>query len=130
MTFCLSQIWSPVAKRQPRRTAARMKMIYALLATVLVGGVHCTGPLPEYMMGNFVLETSEGFNDYMYEIGVDWFTRKVVLDKVSICLEIFVILRLPVVCGPPHTMNSLVVEVVRSLSTQPPHSSLHLFHSN
>ena len=23
------------------------------------------------------LETSEGFNDYMYEIGVDWFTRKI-----------------------------------------------------
>ena len=64
--------------KETRSTAARMKMIYALLATVLVGGVHCNGPLPEYMMGNFVLETSEGFNDYMYEIGVDWFTRKVV----------------------------------------------------
>ena len=52
-------------------------MIYALLATLLVVGVHCNGPLPNYMIGEYVLETSEGFDNYMYEIGVSWFTRKV-----------------------------------------------------
>ena len=29
------------------------------------------------MLGDFQLETSEGFDDYMYGIGVNWFTRKV-----------------------------------------------------
>lgn len=29
------------------------------------------------MLGDFQLETSEGFSDYMYEIGVNWFTRQV-----------------------------------------------------
>ena len=29
------------------------------------------------MLGDFQLETSEGFDNYMYEIGVNWFTRKV-----------------------------------------------------
>ena len=29
------------------------------------------------MLGEFQLETSEGFSDYMYEIGVNWFTRQV-----------------------------------------------------
>ena len=33
--------------------------------------------LPEYMLGEYVLETSEGFDDYMWQLGVNWFTRKV-----------------------------------------------------
>ena len=49
----------------------------ALLAVLLVAGTHCSHPLPSYMEGNFILETSDGFNDYMYEIGVSYFTRKV-----------------------------------------------------
>ena len=54
-----------------------MMMLKALLAVLLVAGVHCSLPLPPYMAGNFILETSEGFNDYMYEIGVSYLTRKV-----------------------------------------------------
>ena len=55
-------------------------MIYALLATLIVAGVHCQaqqGRLSNEMLGDFILDTSEGFNNYMYEVGVDWFTRKV-----------------------------------------------------
>ena len=53
-------------------------MLTTLLSLLLVvTSVHCSGPLPEYMVGDYVLETSEGFNNYMYEVGVDWFTRKV-----------------------------------------------------
>ena len=52
-------------------------ILKALLAVLLVAGVHCSEPLPSYMEGNFILETSDGFNDYMYEIGVSYFTRKV-----------------------------------------------------
>ena len=33
--------------------------------------------LPEHMLGQYQLETSEGFNDFMHEVGVSWFTRKV-----------------------------------------------------
>ena len=36
-----------------------------------------SAPLPDNMLGTFQLETSEGFTNYMYEVGVDWFTRKV-----------------------------------------------------
>ena len=34
-------------------------------------------PIPAHMLGKFQLETSEGFDDFMYEINVGWFTRKV-----------------------------------------------------
>ena len=34
-------------------------------------------PLPPYMLGKFQLETSRGFEDFMYELSVNWFTRKV-----------------------------------------------------
>merc|ERR1711870_63778 len=53
------------------------KMLYHLICLVLFGGVHCSGPLPEYMIGEFELDTSEGFDDYMSAVGVDWFTRKI-----------------------------------------------------
>merc|ERR1711915_726409 len=33
------------------------------------------GLLPDYMLGKFQLETSEGFSDFMYKIGVGWFNR-------------------------------------------------------
>merc|ERR1712168_289666 len=29
------------------------------------------------MLGEYVLETSEGFDDYMWQLGVNWFTRKI-----------------------------------------------------
>ena len=38
--------------------------------------------LPEFMLGEFKMETSEGFEDFLYEIGVNWFTRKAELDDL------------------------------------------------
>ena len=32
---------------------------------------------PTKMLGSYQLETSEGFTDLMYELGVSWFTRQV-----------------------------------------------------
>merc|ERR1711990_1185258 len=34
-------------------------------------------PLPDHMLGNFQLETSEGFTAYMTALGVNWFTRTI-----------------------------------------------------
>ena len=45
-----------------------------LLCTVCVD---CSGPLPQYMLGKFQLETSEGFSGFMYKMGVGWFNRAV-----------------------------------------------------
>lgn len=36
-----------------------------------------SGQLPDYMLGEFKMESSEGFSDFMYELGVDWFTRSI-----------------------------------------------------
>ena len=36
--------------------------------------------LPHYMLGEFKMETSEGFEDFLYEIGVNWFNRKAEMD--------------------------------------------------
>ena len=36
--------------------------------------------LPEFMLGEFKMETSEGFEDFLYEIGINWFNRKAELD--------------------------------------------------
>ena len=33
--------------------------------------------LPAFMLGEFQLDTSEGFSDFMYQVGVNWFTRTV-----------------------------------------------------
>ena len=33
--------------------------------------------LPAYMLGDFDLETTSGLNDFMYAVGVGWFTRRV-----------------------------------------------------
>ena len=33
--------------------------------------------LPEFMVGDFQMETSEGFNDFMYEMGVNFVTRNI-----------------------------------------------------
>ena len=32
------------------------------------------------MLGEFKMETSEGFEDFLYEIGINWFNRKAELD--------------------------------------------------
>ena len=31
--------------------------------------------VPEKMLGSFQMETSEGFDEFMYELGVNMFTR-------------------------------------------------------
>ena len=36
--------------------------------------------LPDFMLGEFKMETSEGFEDFLYEIGINWFNRKAQLD--------------------------------------------------
>merc|ERR1712045_941577 len=54
-----------------------MKTHTVLLTLSAITAVIGQSPLPEYMLGDFQLETSEGFEDYMYEIGVNWFTRKI-----------------------------------------------------
>merc|ERR1712038_2058830 len=33
--------------------------------------------LPAFMIGDFQMETSEGFNDFMYEMGVNFVTRNI-----------------------------------------------------
>ena len=33
--------------------------------------------MPEFMIGDFQMETSEGFNDFMYEMGVNFVTRNI-----------------------------------------------------
>merc|ERR1712058_74631 len=33
--------------------------------------------LPDYMLGSFQMESSEGFDEFMYELGVNMFTRKI-----------------------------------------------------
>merc|ERR1712045_90658 len=54
-----------------------MKTHTVLLTLSAITAVIGQSPLPEYMLGDFQLETSEGFSDYMYEIGVNWFTRTI-----------------------------------------------------
>ena len=48
-----------------------------LCLALLAAAAQAAGPLPQYMVGKYVLETSEGFDNYMWELGVNWFTRKV-----------------------------------------------------
>ena len=37
-----------------------------------------TMAVPEMMLGSFQMETSEGFDEFMYELGVNMFTRLVI----------------------------------------------------
>ena len=46
-------------------------------------GLGQESPLPPYMLGKFQLETSKGFDDFMYEISVNWFTRKVYIERLD-----------------------------------------------
>lgn len=34
--------------------------------------------LPDYMIGDWKMESSTGFNNFMWELSVDWFTRQIV----------------------------------------------------
>eukprot|EP00092_Neocalanus_flemingeri_P023591 GFUD01025582.1.p1 GENE.GFUD01025582.1~~GFUD01025582.1.p1 ORF type:complete len:174 (-),score=37.92 GFUD01025582.1:97-618(-) len=48
-----------------------------LVLSLLAGGVHSANPLPEYMIGRFVLKTSEGFDAFMSALGIDSSIRAV-----------------------------------------------------
>merc|ERR1712018_721658 len=58
-----------------RKLTVTMRTLIAL--SLAISAIAAQGPLPNYMLGDFQLETSEGFDNYMYEIGVNWFTRKI-----------------------------------------------------
>merc|ERR1711862_1036555 len=40
-------------------------------------GTSAMAALPDFMVGDFQMETSEGFNDFMYEMGVNFVTRNI-----------------------------------------------------
>jgi hypothetical protein len=51
--------------------ATKLLLLLSVLST-------CHGDnLPKYMLGDYKMQTSKGFNDYMYELGVNWFTRTI-----------------------------------------------------
>merc|ERR1711936_967828 len=54
-----------------------MRTHAVLLSLSVITAVTGQSPLPQYMLGKFQLETSKGFSDYMYETGVNWFTRSI-----------------------------------------------------
>merc|ERR1712212_95164 len=73
------------SRTQTKNTAKKvsamfLSLLLLSLSTSLLDAAGPTGftagPLPPYMLGKFELETSKGFDDYMYKLGVDWFTRK------------------------------------------------------
>merc|ERR1712203_1292376 len=51
-----------------------LRMLHILL---LLPSLAFAAQLPEHMLGQYQLETSEGFNNFMHEVGVSWFTRKI-----------------------------------------------------
>merc|ERR1712154_463286 len=59
------------------KTASMRTLIALSIAISAIAAQAPQAPLPNYMLGDFQLETSEGFSDYMYEIGVNWFTRTI-----------------------------------------------------
>ena len=38
--------------------------------------------VPELMLGSFQMETSEGFDEFMYEMGVNMFTRSIIVTRI------------------------------------------------
>jgi hypothetical protein len=51
-----------------------------MLLLLLLPALGLANQLPAHMLGTYQLTTSEGFNDFMYEVGVNWFTRQVTLS--------------------------------------------------
>jgi len=52
-------------------------MVLVLAAIMLPSAALAADQLPEFMKGSFKMSTSEGFTDYMYELGVGWFKRSI-----------------------------------------------------
>ena len=40
--------------------------------------------MPELMLGSFQMETSEGFDEFMYEMGVNMFTRLIIMIRIIV----------------------------------------------
>ena len=72
---CFDQLES-----DPRPDQTQLNMLLLLLLPLCLApgpALAQESPLPPYMLGKFQLETSRGFEDFMYELSVNWFTRKV-----------------------------------------------------
>merc|ERR1711936_108277 len=59
------------------RHTAEPTLILLKLLIHLLPSLATAAQLPDHMLGQYQLETSEGFSDFMYEIGVSWFTRTI-----------------------------------------------------
>ena len=60
----------------PQLYRMKVQLLLSLLTTICLAQ-QSAGPLPQTMIGKFNLESSTGFDDYMYKLGVGWFKRKV-----------------------------------------------------
>merc|ERR1712186_9645 len=66
-----------VVTAQSTHTATTSTMLPLLLRSALLAAASGQAALEPYMLGKFELETSNGFEDFMTEIGVGFLTRKV-----------------------------------------------------
>ena len=58
-------------------TLTTLTMLPLLLLSALLAAASGQAALEPYMLGKFELESSNGFEDFMTEIGVGFLTRKV-----------------------------------------------------
>ena len=68
-----------------------------LLPLILVSTLVRADQMPANWLGQYQLETSEGFSDFMSEIGVNWFTRQVTFYLFS--PHCIVILKTQIACA-------------------------------
>ena len=66
-------------------TTLTLIMLPLLLLSALLAAASGQAALEPYMLGKFELESSNGFEDFMTEIGVGFLTRKVCGSVVTIC---------------------------------------------
>ena len=67
--------WKVVTAQSTHTTTTTMLPL--LLLSALLAAASGQAALEPYMLGKFELETSNGFEDFMTEIGVGFLTRKV-----------------------------------------------------
>ena len=66
-------------------TLTTLTMLPLLLLSALLAAASGQAALEPFMLGKFELESSNGFEDFMTEIGVGFLTRKVCGSVVTIC---------------------------------------------